>query len=94
LKGQHIVANVDPSERYTLSLPGTTKYRLRPDEKVVPGLYVAGDWTDSGLNIGCVEAAVMSGRLASAAITEYPDTRLIPGLCRRTDRATELQGGY
>jgi len=94
LQGQHIVANVDPSERYTLSLPGTTKYRLPPDEKVVPGLYVAGDWTDSGLNIGCVEAAVMSGRLASAGITGYPDKMLIPGLCKRTDRVTEMQGGY
>jgi hypothetical protein len=94
LKGQHIVANVDPSDRYTLSLPGTTKYRMRPDEEVLPRLHVAGDWTDSGLNIGCVEAAVMSGRLASAGITGYPDKRMIPGLCNRTDGVTELQGGY
>ena len=28
-----------------------------------------GDWTDCGLNAGCVEAAVMSGRLAAHALT-------------------------
>ena len=33
----------------------------------------------AGLNIGCVEAAVMSGRLASSGIRGYPDKRLIPG---------------
>ncbi len=94
LEGQHVVANVDPSERYTLSLPGTTQYRLPPDQAVVPRLYVAGDWTDSGLNIGCVEAAVMSGRLASSGVRGYPDKRLIPGFCSRGDRVIEMQGGY
>ena len=94
LEAQHLVANVDPSERYTLSLPDTTKYRLRPDEPVLRGLFVAGDWTDSGLNIGCVEAAVMSGRLASSGITGHPKRELIPGLCRRKDHVTEMQGGY
>jgi hypothetical protein len=30
---------------------------------------IAGDWTDCGFNEGCVEAAVMSGRLAAHALT-------------------------
>jgi predicted NAD/FAD-dependent oxidoreductase len=30
---------------------------------------VAGDWTACGLDVGCVEAAVMSGMLAAHAIT-------------------------
>jgi uncharacterized protein with NAD-binding domain and iron-sulfur cluster len=94
LLAQHVAANVDPSERYTLSLPGTTQYRWPPDQEVVPNLFVAGDWTDSGLNIGCVEAAVMSGRLASSGISGYPDKRLVPGFSRRTDRVTVMQGGY
>jgi uncharacterized protein with NAD-binding domain and iron-sulfur cluster len=94
IDGQHIVANVDPSDRYTLSLPGTTRYRLRPDKPVLRGMFVAGDWTDSGLNIGCVEAAVMSGRLASAGITSYPKHEAIPGLCSRKDHVTQMQGGY
>src|SRR5690606_22123269 len=31
LAEQYLRVNFDPSERYVLSLPGTTKYRLRPD---------------------------------------------------------------
>jgi uncharacterized protein with NAD-binding domain and iron-sulfur cluster len=79
LNAQHIVANVDPSERYTQSLPGTTKYRIRPDQTGFHPLFIAGDWTECGLNLGCVEAAVISGRLASSGIRGYPDARLIPG---------------
>ena len=30
---------------------------------------IAGDWTACGLDVGCVEAAVMSGMLAAHAIT-------------------------
>jgi uncharacterized protein with NAD-binding domain and iron-sulfur cluster len=61
-------ANVDPSERYVLSLPGTSKYRLAPNETGYDNLVFAGDWTRCGLNSGCVEAAVMSGLLAAAAV--------------------------
>jgi len=35
-------------------------------------LTIAGDWTDCSLNLGCVEAAVMSGRLAAHAISGLP----------------------
>jgi uncharacterized protein with NAD-binding domain and iron-sulfur cluster len=93
LDAQYFVANVDPSERYTQSLPGTTKYRIRPDGTGFEHLYIAGDWTNCGLNFGCLEAAVMSGRLASAAIRGYPDTRLIPGYVGPTKRAVATQGG-
>jgi len=93
LNAQHIVANVDPSERYTQSLPGTTKYRIRPNETGFTHLFIAGDWTDCGLNFGCVEAAVISGRLASAGITGSPDTRLIPGYVRPRKRVAAIGGG-
>jgi hypothetical protein len=92
LESQHIVANVDPSERYTQSLPGTTRYRIRPDDSGFGHLFIAGDWTDCGFNVGCVEAAVMSGRLASAAVTGFPDPRLIPGHLRPLDRLTATKG--
>jgi uncharacterized protein with NAD-binding domain and iron-sulfur cluster len=94
LEWQHIVANVDPSARYTLSLPGTTKYRMRPDDTGIRNLFIAGDWTECGLNIGCVEAAVISGRLASSGISGYPEKRLITGYCRPTDRVPTMQGGF
>jgi uncharacterized protein with NAD-binding domain and iron-sulfur cluster len=61
-------ANVDPSERYVLSLPGTSQYRLGADESGYDNLFFAGDWTRCGLNSGCVEAAVISGLLAAAAV--------------------------
>jgi uncharacterized protein with NAD-binding domain and iron-sulfur cluster len=93
LDTQYIVANVDPSQRYTQSLPGTTQYRIAPGETGFGRLVIAGDWTECGLNFGCVEAAVISGRLASAAITGFPDTRFIPGYAKRMRRAAATQGG-
>ena len=72
LDSQFWRANVDPSERYVLSLPGTARYRIKPGETGFDNLVIAGDWTDCGLNAGCVEAAVMSGRLAAHALTGAP----------------------
>jgi uncharacterized protein with NAD-binding domain and iron-sulfur cluster len=70
-------ANIDPPERYVLSLPGSTAARLGSHESDFPNLYLAGDWTLTGLNCGCVEAAAMSGLQASQAISGYPSH--IPG---------------
>jgi uncharacterized protein with NAD-binding domain and iron-sulfur cluster len=70
-------ANVDPSERYVQSLPGTSQYRLAPDETGFENLVFAGDWTRCGLNSGCVEAAVISGLLAAAAVEPEPPRRPI-----------------
>jgi hypothetical protein len=82
LDAQHLTANTDPSERYTQSLPGTTKYRIPPGDTGFEHLFIAGDWTDCGFNLGCVEAAVMSGRLASSAIRGFPEKSQIPGHMR------------
>lgn len=68
LDSQYWVANVDPSDRYVQSAPGTDRYRLRPDESGYDNLYLAGDWTDCGLNAGCIEAAVLSGLQAANAV--------------------------
>ncbi len=68
LASQHWTANVDPSDRYVQSLPGTDRYRLRPDDSGVAHLVLAGDWTDCGLNAGCIEAAVVSGLQAANAV--------------------------
>jgi uncharacterized protein with NAD-binding domain and iron-sulfur cluster len=64
---QYWTANVDPSDRYVQSLPGTNRHRLRSDESGYDNLFLAGDWTDSGLNAGCIEAAVLSGLQAANA---------------------------
>ncbi len=71
-ESQHWTANVNPSERYVLSLPGTQKYRISPLDNTYDNLTIAGDWTMCGLDAGCVEAAVISGRLAAHAISSSP----------------------
>jgi hypothetical protein len=69
LESQFWSANVDPSDRYVLSLPGTDRFRLRPDRSGFANLFLTGDWTDCGLNAGCIEAAVISGLQAANAVT-------------------------
>jgi uncharacterized protein with NAD-binding domain and iron-sulfur cluster len=65
---QLYLANVDPSDRYVQCSPGTDGYRLRGDESGYDNLFLAGDWTDNGLNAGCIEAAVLSGLQAANAV--------------------------
>ncbi|MEG4959384.1 MULTISPECIES: NAD(P)-binding protein [unclassified Microcoleus] len=65
-------ANIEPSERYVMSLKGTTKYRLKPDASGFNNLYLAGDWTLNGINISSLEATVTSGMQASRAISGFP----------------------
>jgi uncharacterized protein with NAD-binding domain and iron-sulfur cluster len=67
-------ANLDPSERYVTSVVGSSQHRLRADETGFKNLYFAGDWVKTGINAGCVEAAVMGGMQASRAISGYPAT--------------------
>jgi len=40
---------------------------------------IAGDWTACGFDNGCVEAAVMSGRLAAYAVSGAPRLEDIVG---------------
>lgn len=70
--GQFWRANIDPSERYVLSVKGSTQYRIKASETGYSNLVCAGDWTRTGLNYGCVEAATMSGMEASRAICGFP----------------------
>ncbi|HEU0220884.1 MAG TPA: NAD(P)-binding protein [Paracoccaceae bacterium] len=65
---QFFRANVEPAERYVLSVPGSTSARLRADRSGFANLWLAGDWTYTGLNAGCVEAAVMSGMRAASGL--------------------------
>ena len=66
---RYVRANAVGSERYTLSTPGSIAYRISPLDQSVANMTIAGDWTACGLDAGCVEAAVMSGKLAAHAIT-------------------------
>jgi len=70
---QFFKINIDPSELYNLTLPGTAQYRLRPGKSGFQNLFLAGDWTFNDLNMGCIEATVMSAMMASKAICGHPD---------------------
>ncbi|HEY7901500.1 MAG TPA: FAD-dependent oxidoreductase [Caulobacteraceae bacterium] len=78
-ESQYWRANVNPSDRYVLSVPGSAAYRISPLDMTYDNLTIAGDWTDCGFNAGCVEAAVMSGRLAAHALCGSPPLEEITG---------------
>lgn len=67
-------ANIDPSERYVLSVAGSGAYRLASGGSGMANLFLAGDWLRTGLDSGCVEAAVMGGMQASRALSGYPQS--------------------
>ncbi|MDQ6607101.1 MAG: NAD(P)-binding protein [Actinomycetota bacterium] len=68
LDAQFLRANVEPSERYVLSVPGSSACRIAPDDTGFSNLYAVGDWTACTLDAGCVEAAAISGLLAANGI--------------------------
>ncbi|WP_437675838.1 NAD(P)-binding protein [Sorangium sp. So ce131] len=68
LDGQFWTAPANPSDRYVLSAPGTSRARLRADESGYENLLFAGDWVLTALSIGSVEAAAMAGMQAARAI--------------------------
>ncbi len=72
LNAQFFRANIDPSERYVLSVPHTTTLRLGQGESGFDNLFLAGDWTKVYLNAGCIESAATSGMLASNAMCGFP----------------------
>ena len=72
LDSQYLRINIDPTERYVLSVPGSSKYRLRGGESGFRNLFLAGDWVRTSINAGCVEAAVMAGMDAAAALSGDP----------------------
>src|SRR5260370_29422187 len=67
LKAQYVRANINPSDRYVLSVRGSMSARMRADESGVDNLYLAGDWVRTGINAGCIEASVMAGPPPAAA---------------------------
>ena len=66
---QFYLANIDPSDRYVQCAPGSDAHRLRAEESGYDNLVLAGDWTDNGLNAGCIEAATISGLQAANAVS-------------------------
>lgn len=68
--------NIFPTERYVMSLPKSTAYRLKADESGFANLYLTGDWIRNGFNAGAIEPTVISGLQAARAVlsTEFKQT--------------------
>ena len=73
LEQQYWRVNVDPSERYVLSVVDSSKYRLATDGSQFVNLRITGDWIKTGVNAGCVEAAVMAGMQTARALCGWPN---------------------
>ncbi|AXV65020.1 hypothetical protein D0907_06985 [Pseudoalteromonas lipolytica] len=72
LEQQYWRVNIDPSERYVLSVTGSSKFRLATDGSHYKNLRLTGDWIKTGVNAGCVEAAVMAGMQTSRSLCGFP----------------------
>lgn len=68
LAAQHCWLLSAPADRHTLSLPGSTRHRLRPDASGLQNLVLAGDWLGGGLDLGVAESAVIAGLQAARAL--------------------------
>lgn len=68
MESQYYRANVDPSERYVLSVENSSKYRLEPDQTGFQNLFITGDWIRTPLNSGCFEGAMMAGIKTARAV--------------------------
>jgi uncharacterized protein with NAD-binding domain and iron-sulfur cluster len=65
---RYIAASLEPSDEYVLSLPNTIAHRIHPADTGFTNLRVAGDWVKNGIDCGCVESAVVGGRMAAESI--------------------------
>jgi uncharacterized protein with NAD-binding domain and iron-sulfur cluster len=70
LNAQYVRANIAATDRYVTTPAGSVDARLHPDQSGFDNLVLAGDWTHSGIDGGCVEAAVVSGERAGDAIVK------------------------
>ena len=80
--------NIDPGERYTLTVTDSTKARMRTCDSTYGNLFLTGDWIQNGQNLGSFEATTVSGKLCSRAISGFPAT-----ITRCADPAALSEGG-
>jgi hypothetical protein len=70
LGAQYIRANIDPTERYVLSLPGSSRFRRDAGDSKIDNLYLAGDWVRTSINGGASEAAFEAGAACAKAMRD------------------------
>lgn len=96
IASQYLRVNANPSDRYVLSVTGSQKHRLAANESGFERLVLAGDWTRTTYDLGCIESATMSGLQAARAVGapvtvlgEVPRTKRSP-LPKYVDRPGEM----
>lgn len=67
---QWFAAAVAPTNQYVLAVPNTEQYRLQPGGSGFKNLFLVGDWTDYGTNIGYMEGCVVSAKEAVECLRE------------------------
>ena len=72
LHQQYIRANIDPSERYVLTVKDTSKHRIKTNDTGYKNLFITGDWIQNHMNAGFVECAVTAGILTARAVSGDP----------------------
>jgi hypothetical protein len=65
---RYVRSNTHPSDLYVLSVAGSKKFRLSCQERHFGNLWIVGDWTRSGLDLGYVECAITAGLLMGRAL--------------------------
>jgi len=77
LTSSYVRANISPSERYVLSVKGSSKYRIFTNETGVSNLYITGDWIQNGFNAGFVEGAAVAGIWTARKVSGNNDIPII-----------------
>lgn len=67
---QWFAAAVAPTNQYVIAVPDTEKYRMQPGGSGFENMYLVGDWTDYGTNIGYMEGCVVSAKEAVECLRE------------------------
>lgn len=71
MNAQYFRANIDPGERYILSVPGSVQLRLKAKGTDFENLTITGDWVYTSLSAGCIECCAMAGLHAAEAISGH-----------------------
>jgi uncharacterized protein with NAD-binding domain and iron-sulfur cluster len=80
IDAQYWHAPQNPSDRYVLSVAGSTSVRLRAEESGYANLWLTGDWTRADLNLGCLEGATMAGMRTARALDSRVPEPVYPAL--------------
>ncbi|MDB5914023.1 MAG: acetoacetate decarboxylase [Ramlibacter sp.] len=72
LESQYFVGVANRSDRYVATFKDSSRHRLWPHRTGFRNLVITGDWVRNSLNVGCIEATVMTGMQAANVVRGRP----------------------